>query len=106
MQSNKKIILFFIFFSLLFTHIFLFPTSFDLKSDLITFFIIFIWIIITKICHFNSSATFIVVLLNLFLAFFLILFKEKIFIEKVFVWIYIYLLFGVIQRSIEIYKKK
>jgi len=78
----------------------------DWISDIRLFALLLLWIVIIKISHFTSIATFKIALVFIVILSFLFVFFPNIYsVERITSWIYLFLVTGVIQQLFEAKKK-
>lgn len=86
--------------------VFFIPTTFDIRSDIRLFFLLALWIFLSRISHFTSQATFKVTIgFLIILCFLFLFFHTDLSIERVASWMYVFLLIGVIQQFFELRTK-
>ena len=87
--------------------LFFMPGSFDLRSDARLFFLVLLWIVLSKVSNFTSMATFKVTIGLLVVLFFLYLFfRESPVLDRAASFLYIFLCIGVVQQFLESRKHK
>ena len=95
-----------VFFLGYFADVFFFPSALSYASDIRLLILSLLWLLICKLAHFSSIATFKVTLLFLILLSILfIFFREHASVERVASWVYIFLAIGIVQQFIESRKK-
>lgn len=102
-KNILKILLFLVFFGLLFIDIYY--STIYLDRNIL--WVIMVGVLLTKIYKFKSSVTFSLSLIILCLYWYYVFFNENLGISnRLITWIYIILLFGLIQQFIELRYKK
>ncbi len=104
-----KVFLMVLFFISFIFDVFFLPSTFDLASDVRLFFLVFLWLFLSKLSHFTSRSTFKVTIGFLIILFlFFLLFPASPILDRIASWIYIFLCIGVVQQLLEsrIYKLK
>jgi len=82
--------------------VFFVPSTFDLGSDARLFFLVLLWLFLSKLSHFTSRSTFKVTMGFLTILFFFFLFsRTSPILDRVASWIYIFLCIGVVQQFLE-----
>jgi len=101
LSKNKFLILIFCGFGILLDIFFL-----KLTSDFLIFFLTGLWILVVRLYKFEGRVSVAVALGFLILCPFLLIFKKEAIAEKAAIWVYMFLVVGVIQMFIEVKKEK
>lgn len=108
MKNSKRIqvLLLFFFLAGFIVDVFYFPVILNWESDFRLLLLVLDWLLIVKLSHSNSRATFkITLIFLLLLSLFFIFFPNYPPTERIASWIYIFLAVGIIQELFESPKK-